>query len=127
MKPIIMIVVAVLIAFLAYLYVQDKFSSDSAIDTTASERFVFSEEELANIPPTYNDSVAITNAENSDALTIDPQTTAASPSPNFTCDGRQHCSQMRSCAEATYFNNYCPNTKMDGNNDGVPCEQQWCN
>lgn len=46
---------------------------------------------------------------------------------SFRCDGRQHCSQMRSCAEATYFIRHCPNTKMDGNNDGVPCEQQWCN
>jgi hypothetical protein len=45
----------------------------------------------------------------------------------FTCDGRTHCSQMRSCAEATFFVQHCPNTKMDGDNDGVPCEQQWCN
>ena len=44
----------------------------------------------------------------------------------FSCDGREHCSQMRSCAEATYFIQHCPNTKMDGNNDGVPCERQWC-
>jgi len=45
----------------------------------------------------------------------------------FECDGRQHCSQMTSCAEATYFIQHCPNTKMDGNYDGVPCERQWCN
>jgi hypothetical protein len=45
---------------------------------------------------------------------------------SFTCDGREHCSQMTSCEEATYFINNCPNTKMDGNNDGVPCERQWC-
>ncbi|MDY0207042.1 MAG: excalibur calcium-binding domain-containing protein [Pseudomonas sp.] len=44
----------------------------------------------------------------------------------FRCDGRTHCSQMNSCAEATYFLKNCPNTKMDGNNDGVPCERQWC-
>jgi excalibur calcium-binding domain-containing protein len=44
----------------------------------------------------------------------------------FNCDGRTHCSQMTSCAEATYFIEHCPNTKMDGNNDGVPCESQWC-
>jgi len=50
---------------------------------------------------------------------------AASTSP-FTCDGRTHCSQMTSCAEATYFIQHCPNTKMDGNNDGIPCEKQWC-
>jgi hypothetical protein len=36
------------------------------------------------------------------------------------------CQQMTSCAEATYFLNNCPGTKMDGNHDGVPCEQQWC-
>lgn len=47
-------------------------------------------------------------------------------SAQFRCDGRTHCSQMTSCAEATYFLRNCPGTKMDGNNDGVPCEQQWC-
>lgn len=45
----------------------------------------------------------------------------------FKCDGRTHCSQMRSCAEAEFFLRHCPNTKMDGNRDGEPCEQQWCN
>jgi cold shock CspA family protein len=45
----------------------------------------------------------------------------------FKCDGRTMCSQMTSCAEATYFLQHCPNTKMDGNGDGEPCEQQWCN
>ena len=48
------------------------------------------------------------------------------PSPRFTCDGRTHCSQMRSCEEAMYFLQHCPNTEMDGNGDGVPCERQWC-
>lgn len=44
----------------------------------------------------------------------------------FTCDGRKHCSQMTSCAEATYFIQHCPDTQMDGDNDGSPCESQWC-
>jgi cold shock CspA family protein len=44
----------------------------------------------------------------------------------YRCDGRTMCSQMTSCAEATYFLNNCPGTKMDGNHDGIPCEQQWC-
>lgn len=46
---------------------------------------------------------------------------AASPSP-FHCDGRQHCSQMHSRAEAEYFLMNCPDTKMDGDHDGIPCE-----
>jgi len=45
----------------------------------------------------------------------------------FECDGRQHCSLMTSCAEATYFIQHCPGTKMDGDRDGIPCERQWCN
>jgi hypothetical protein len=40
----------------------------------------------------------------------------------FSCDGRQHCSQMTSREEAVFFINNCPNTKMDGDRDGVPCE-----
>jgi hypothetical protein len=55
-------------------------------------------------------------------LTSDP----GSANVIFKCDGRTYCSQMTSCAEATYFLRNCPGTKMDGNNDGVPCEQQWC-
>lgn len=49
-----------------------------------------------------------------------------SPASLFRCDGRTHCSQMTSCAEAKYFLQHCPGTQMDGNNDGVPCEMQWC-
>ena len=55
--------------------------------------------------------------------TIAPQTPPASV---YRCDGRKYCAQMTSCAEATYFLKNCPGVKMDGNNDGVPCEQQWC-
>ena len=44
----------------------------------------------------------------------------------YVCDGREYCSQMTSCEEAIFFINNCPNTKMDGDGDGVPCEKQWC-
>ncbi|WP_397410688.1 cold shock domain-containing protein [Polaromonas sp.] len=57
-------------------------------------------------------------------LDIAPSSRAATAS--YVCDGRQHCSQMTSCAEATYFLKNCPGTKMDGDNDGVPCETQHC-
>ncbi|WP_197273113.1 excalibur calcium-binding domain-containing protein [Neisseria sp. 74A18] len=50
------------------------------------------------------------------------QRKAASP---FKCDGRTHCSQMKSFAEAQYFLEYCPNVKMDGDHDGIPCEEQF--
>jgi cold shock CspA family protein len=51
----------------------------------------------------------------------------AAVSSNSKCDGRTHCSQMTSCAEATYFLQNCPGVQMDGGDqDGVPCESQWC-
>ena len=50
---------------------------------------------------------------------------AAAGSP-YRCDGRTLCSQMTSCAEAKWFINHCPGTRMDGNGDGTPCETQWC-
>ena len=40
----------------------------------------------------------------------------------YKCDGRQYCSEMTSLDEAKYFVKHCPNTKMDGDHDGEPCE-----
>jgi len=48
------------------------------------------------------------------------------PANAFSCDGRRYCSQMRSCTEAKYFLANCPGVKMDGDRDGIPCEEQWC-
>ncbi|MFI4969881.1 MAG: excalibur calcium-binding domain-containing protein [Lysobacterales bacterium] len=48
------------------------------------------------------------------------------PTPLFECDGRTRCTQMTSCAEATFFLQNCPAVKVDADGDGVPCEQQWC-
>lgn len=42
------------------------------------------------------------------------------------CDGRTQCSQMTSCEESQFFLHNCPNVQLDGNGDGIPCEQQWC-
>ena len=58
--------------------------------------------------------------------TVQAEERAASESASFSCDGRTHCSQMTSCAEATYFLQHCPGVKMDGGGNGIPCESQWC-
>jgi hypothetical protein len=51
---------------------------------------------------------------------------AQSPSGSFNCDGRTRCPQMRSCEEAEFYLRNCPNVRMDGDTDGIPCEDQWC-
>ncbi|MDT4288897.1 excalibur calcium-binding domain-containing protein [Methylomonas sp. MO1] len=67
------------------------------------------------------------NGSNSEQADAAPTGNAAEQrSQKYVCDGRTYCSQMTSCEEATFFINNCPDTKMDGNNDGIPCEKQWC-
>ncbi len=129
MKNILIVVILLTLVFVGYKTLQPKttipnFITDVATDTTG---FDLVATDFDDIPLTYVDS------EPTSALDfILNSTVSSSPAPpvlaapRFSCDGRQHCSQMRSCAEATYFNQHCPNTKMDGNKDGIPCEQQWC-
>jgi cold shock CspA family protein len=50
----------------------------------------------------------------------------ASLAGRFSCTGKQSCSQMTSCEEARFYIAHCPDTQMDGDGDGVPCESQWC-
>ena len=44
-------------------------------------------------------------------------------SPTLSCDPeKKYCRHMASCEEATYYLNSCGRTRLDGNNDGIPCE-----
>lgn len=89
--------------------------------------------------PTVAELNAARRSQADAALAAPPATTGglsatapvATPAPRsapaaYRCDGRTHCSHMTSCAEARYFLANCPNVAMDGDNDGVPCEMQWC-
>jgi len=86
--------------------------------------------------PTAESTKRAPQAPPVETTTPEPQASASSEvittpepqmSPQFRCDGRTRCSQMTSCAEARFFLTNCPGTQMDGDNDGIPCEQQWCN
>jgi cold shock CspA family protein len=46
----------------------------------------------------------------------------------FQCEAsKSSCSHMTSCAEAFFYQERCGISVMDGDRDGIPCEQQWCN
>ncbi|MEK7989721.1 MAG: excalibur calcium-binding domain-containing protein, partial [Thiotrichaceae bacterium] len=66
-----------------------------------------------------------TEDETNSSTSLTP--TEENATSKYTCDGREHCSEMTSCEEAKFFVNNCPNTKMDSDGDGNPCESQWCN
>ena len=57
-----------------------------------------------------------------DAPVAENKTTAVS---QFRCDGRTHCSQMTSLAEAKFFISNCPDTRMDGNHDEKKKKKQF--
>jgi cold shock CspA family protein len=59
-------------------------------------------------------------------LPVDVRLPVTAESSRFQCDGRIHCSEMRSCEEALFFLRYCPGVKMDGDRDGHPCELDPC-
>ncbi len=62
------------------------------------------------------------NAPSNNTLPIVSLKTRSPPKIQFKCDGREYCTQMTSRAEAEFFIRHCPNIKMDGDNDGRPCE-----
>ena len=44
----------------------------------------------------------------------------------YACSGKTHCGQMNTCNEATFYLRNCPNVEIDGDLDGIPCEEQLC-
>jgi len=93
MKKIFLLVVT---GFAAWGYYQNEFVSRSSIEAEPQQENTYSKQVV--------------------------QLTSAQVAPGFRCDGRQYCSQMNSRAEAEFFVRNCPNTKMDGDRDGIPCE-----
>jgi len=81
----------------------------------------YSAHSSSQTPIITNDDLATNDA----LVTFDekyPKIVIPKSTQNFTCDGRQYCTEMRSREEAVFFINNCPNTKMDGDGDGKPCE-----
>lgn len=96
----------------------------------------FAYEQLAHHPPSPHSSAPSADAPaqarrlistGAASTQLRREAAAAVREAAFTCDGRNRCSQMRSCAEARQFLRQCPGMQMDGDGDGEPCEQQWCN
>lgn len=131
-QKILMFILLLVLVLVGYKMLQPKTTtSNTSTDVAAdiSSAAAFTSTELDDIPQTYVDSDTTSTSSSvvNPAVTSQPVLiTQSASTPSFACDGRQHCSQMTSCAEATYFIQHCPNTKMDGNHDGIPCEKQWC-
>lgn len=86
----------------------------------------------AQLPPVPSPAAGRSEAPQAPAAPARSGIRPPEPSPvppaaaSFRCDGRKYCSQMTSCQEAKYFLATCPGVRMDGDRDGIPCEEQWC-
>ncbi len=121
-------VLLVVIALLAYGY--ERHSPRPSVDADEAVGEVDANYERRSQPTTV-DAQSRQDVPNSEQLIEQSSSAITKNSPqtlpeNFACDGRTSCPQMKSCAEATYFLNNCPNVKMDGDFDGIPCEDHWC-
>lgn len=77
--------------------------------------------------------LAVLTAQSCKTVALDDSdgTPVKQPTPSdtatvYTCAGKTQCSQMSSCAEATYYLENCPGSVTDGDGDGLPCEDQFC-
>lgn len=94
-------------------------SSSPVITNIASDGSVMQRPVITQPSPSFS----LEGRSSSSSLGKPAQQTTSN---RYRCDGRTHCSQMTSCEEARFFLRNCPGVTMDGDNDGVPCEGQWC-
>lgn len=52
-----------------------------------------------------------------------PAVASSRPTASFACGRKTYCREMASCDEARFYLNKCGLSRLDGDGDGVPCEQ----
>jgi hypothetical protein len=55
-----------------------------------------------------------------------PEVPVTTPTAKYSCRGKTWCDEMTSCEEALFYLRNCPNTRIDGDKDGIPCEEEFC-
>ncbi len=124
-----LIVIVILLGLIYNKYQTYKAQKQQQVEQLMSQQQKIVAEQRAAVGELKNVGLSEQGKKNLEQ-SINAPITAASPtstsvSSPYQCDGRTHCSQMRSYEEAVFFIRNCPNTQMDGNNDGVPCERQF--
>lgn len=52
-----------------------------------------------------------------------PRSPAPARNSGYSCARRPYCTQISTCDEAYFYMNQCGLSRLDGDNDGVPCER----
>lgn len=112
--------IAIFVIFVGYFIWNEYLKSDASVGKSAQE---------LESPVSAKTTNVVEDAKIVNESNILPNNTFSSnsvQSNTFQCSGKNHCSEMTSCEEATYYLKHCPGTIMDGDGDGLPCEDQWC-
>lgn len=121
-----LIVIVILLGLIYNKYQTYKAQKQQQVEQLMSQQQKIVAEQRAAVGELKNVGLSEQGKKNLEKSTNAP-ITAASPtsmsvSSPYRCDGRQHCSQMNSRAEAEWFVRNCSDNKMDGDRDGIPCE-----
>jgi hypothetical protein len=102
--------------------------SKTACNSKSDSQSIVDMPSAPKVPEKLPNDIALTESPSQTSEVITPPNNEVIQPPssgNYKCDGRTYCSQMASCEEATFFIKNCPDTKMGGDMDGIPCERRW--
>lgn len=93
-----------------------QFAEKNTLGLWAPDACVTPTQEIIYIPPTN------TPAPQAPVYTEQTTSNTQTSSSSFTCSGKTKCGDMVSCDEARFYYTQCGVGRLDGDKDGVPCE-----
>ncbi len=71
-------------------------------------------------------TASILGVQNCKTVEVEQSTPPPVDTTKYSCSGKTVCTEMNSCGEAKFYLQNCPGVTIDGDGDGIPCEEQWC-
>lgn len=91
-------------------------------EARAAKRGLWALPEAERTPP-WEWRSARRESQRQGALRTPPTPVQTTQQEGFSCAGKRYCNQMASCAEARFYLSECGLSRLDGDDDGVPCEK----
>lgn len=105
-------------------------AEDAAFERSREEPYQIPTEPAPEVGADKPEQGSVTSDASTSETSDEPQTNPAPitplpdviPEPAYTCGAKRYCTQMNSCEEATYHYEQCGLSRLDGDSDGMPCE-----
>lgn len=104
-------------------YSKDKSLLAQESQAKAAKRGLWALPESERVPPwEWRKMSADQRQAKRETKTVKLNPAPVASAPGYSCSARKTCGQMSSCEEAKFHLNQCGNTRLDRDQDGVPCE-----